>query len=91
MLARVFKSAHSYDEWLKQPDSDRSTKSVSLVIPVLNEEATLPSLFDHLKSLDPLPAEVIFIDGGSTDRCARRFAKVLVPHRKSVPKHPLLM
>ena len=41
--------------------------SVSIVIPMLNEERTLPGLVEHLAKLDPAPAEVLAVDGGSTD------------------------
>jgi len=46
---------------------------VSVVVPVYNEEAVLPSLFARLyPALDALGAgyEVIFVDDGSTDRSA---------------------
>lgn len=45
----------------------------SLIVPVLNEELVLPSLMDRLdKLLDELdgPAEVLFVDDGSTDASA---------------------
>jgi glycosyltransferase involved in cell wall biosynthesis len=41
--------------------------SVSLVIPVLDEERTLPQLAKAITALDPAPAEVIAVDGGSSD------------------------
>ena len=37
---------------------------VSIIIPILDEASTLPRLFDSLQSL---AAEIIFVDGGSTD------------------------
>lgn len=40
---------------------------VTLVIPVLDEERALPSLFPVIAALDPQPAEVIAVDGGSGD------------------------
>jgi len=47
------------------------TPQVSLIIPVFNEEDSLPRLFDALdetmKKL-PQPAEVVLVDDGSTDR-----------------------
>ncbi|HEY2628698.1 MAG TPA: glycosyltransferase [Usitatibacter sp.] len=46
---------------------------VSVVIPVYNEEAVLPALFDRLyPALDRLgrPYEVIFVNDGSTDKSA---------------------
>lgn len=40
---------------------------VTLVIPVLDEERALPQLFAAIAALDPLPAEIIAVDGGSCD------------------------
>lgn len=40
---------------------------VALVIPVLNEERTLPALIANIAMLDPQPIEVIAVDGGSSD------------------------
>ena len=40
----------------------------SLVIPVLNEEKALPDLIATVARLDPAPAEVLLVDGGSADR-----------------------
>lgn len=46
-------------------------RSVSVVIPVLNEEGSLPTLFDELKavasSLSDITFEFLFIDDGSKD------------------------
>lgn len=39
----------------------------SIVIPMLNEEAALPRLFEVLQMLDPVPHEVLCVDGGSDD------------------------
>lgn len=41
--------------------------SVSFVIPVLDEEKALPALVERLGALDPSPAEVLMVDGGSMD------------------------
>jgi undecaprenyl-phosphate 4-deoxy-4-formamido-L-arabinose transferase len=49
------------------------TPAISVVIPVYNEEATLPALFDRLyPALDELrrPYEIIFVNDGSQDRSA---------------------
>lgn len=47
-------------------------RSVSIVIPVLNEEGSLPTLYDELKAaaagLSGLVFEFIFVDDGSNDR-----------------------
>lgn len=40
---------------------------VSLVIPVLDEERALPHLVESLARLDPPPAEIVAVDGGSSD------------------------
>ena len=39
----------------------------SIVVPALDEEAALPALIARLATLDPKPAEVLLIDGGSAD------------------------
>jgi len=41
--------------------------SVSVVIPMLNEERALPRLIAVLAALDPPPGEVLAVDGGSDD------------------------
>lgn len=43
------------------------TASVSLVIPVLNEEAALPAMLVSLSAMSVKPAELIFIDAGCRD------------------------
>ena len=45
-----------------------SPKKISVVIPVLNEEKTLPSLLSALASQTLQPNEIFFIDAGSTDQ-----------------------
>ncbi len=40
---------------------------VAIVIPMLNEAAGLPRLLRSLAALEPPPAEVLAVDGGSTD------------------------
>ena len=40
---------------------------VAIVIPMLNEAASLPRLLRSLAALDPAPAEVLAVDGGSQD------------------------
>jgi rSAM/selenodomain-associated transferase 2 len=42
-------------------------KKVSIIIPTLNEEKILPTLFENLKALNPPPFEIIFVDGPSKD------------------------
>lgn len=41
---------------------------VTIVIPMLNEEAALPALVEHLAELDPASLEVLAVDGRSDDR-----------------------
>ncbi|MEQ8515720.1 MAG: glycosyltransferase family 2 protein [Chromatocurvus sp.] len=46
-------------------------RNLSLVLPVFNEEETLPRLLDRLRALQqelPRLTEIIFVDDGSTDR-----------------------
>lgn len=45
-------------------------KNVSIIIPTLNEEKILPELFNNLEQLNPLPFEIIFVDGPSKDETA---------------------
>ena len=40
---------------------------VAIVIPMLNEAAGLPRVLRSLAALEPPPAEVLAVDGGSTD------------------------
>jgi len=40
---------------------------VAIVIPALNEAAALPRLIRHLAALEPAPAEILLVDGGSGD------------------------
>ena len=40
---------------------------VTVLVPVLQEAAALPRLVAALERLDPQPAEVLCVDGGSTD------------------------
>lgn len=42
--------------------------SLSIIIPILNEEKQLPELFGNLKTAVLAQDEVIFVDGGSTDQ-----------------------
>lgn len=50
--------------------SGDSALTVSLVIPALNEGATVPELMAWVEAMRPPPLEVILVDGGSTDRYA---------------------
>ncbi|UOR15734.1 glycosyltransferase [Qipengyuania aquimaris] len=42
--------------------------SVTLLVPTLDEERALPELVALFARLDPRPAEIVLVDGGSTDR-----------------------
>ena len=56
---------------------------VAIVVPMLDEEAALPALVANIASLDPAPAEVIAVDGGSADRSvavAREAGFTVVAH-----------
>ena len=41
--------------------------SLTIVMPALNEAASLPRIARHLALLDPQPDDIIVVDGGSTD------------------------
>ena len=47
-----------------------TVNDVAIVIPVLNEAAVMPRLLRLLGILDPAPAEIIAVDGGSQDDTA---------------------
>lgn len=58
---------------------------VALVVPVLDEAATLPRLARLLAALDPAPAEILVVDGGSTDgtaALARALGLAIVEHHE---------
>jgi len=42
-------------------------KTVSIIIPTLNAEKFIKGCLENIKSLNPLPLEVIVVDGGSID------------------------
>lgn len=51
----------------KKLDSDDRVPKVSVVVTVLNEEATILSLLNHLRDQSLNPDEIVIVDGGSTD------------------------
>jgi glycosyltransferase involved in cell wall biosynthesis len=55
--------------------------AVAIVIPVLNEAAVMPRLLRLLGILDPAPAEIIAVDGGSQDDTAT----LVAPKRLRAP------
>jgi glycosyltransferase involved in cell wall biosynthesis len=54
----------------------------SLIIPVLNEEASLPRLLQSIRQQTLQPAEIIFVDAGSTDKTL----EILEDQRRSDPR-----
>jgi rSAM/selenodomain-associated transferase 2 len=44
--------------------------SISVIVPALDEAARLPRLLDALEACRPAPAEVLVVDGGSSDGTA---------------------
>ena len=50
--------------------------TLSVVIPVLNEEANIEPLYKELKSVLKKKYEIIFIDDGSTDRSFEKMKKL---------------
>ena len=57
-----------------------STPKLSVVIPVYNEEAVLPSLFGRLyPALDALqiPYEIVFVNDGSKDKSVALLRRVI--------------
>lgn len=61
-------------------------KKVSVVIPTLNEEKILPTLFENLRSLQPAPHEIIFVDGPSKDETSNMILQNGYQHIRSVGK-----
>ena len=51
-------------------EAPEATDGVSIVIPALDERAALPKLIRSLSILEPPPAEVVLVDGGSSDDTA---------------------
>jgi len=59
---------------------------VSIVIPTLNEQKILPTLFKNLQSLQPKPHEIIFVDGPSKDETSNMILQHGYQHIRSVGK-----
>ena len=70
-IIRLGLDARNFDQWVLQQDEQlfNCQPSVSIIVPVLNEAKCVSDLCEHLRQLDPQPDEVIFVDGGSSDRC----------------------
>jgi glycosyltransferase involved in cell wall biosynthesis len=60
--------ASSHSQSMTPPDDPRSMIPVTLVIPVRNEEATVRALMESIGAQSAAPAQVVFVDAGSTDR-----------------------
>lgn len=62
---------------------DSTVIPVTVVLPVLNESASLPPLLERLSGQTRPPAEIIFVDAGSTDDTPdqiERWAAQATPH-----------
>ncbi|WIA14272.1 hypothetical protein OEZ85_002806 [Tetradesmus obliquus] len=54
--------------WLTQlPPIDTSQHTAAIIIPVLNEAGGIVATLQQLRQLQPQPAEIIVVDGGSSD------------------------
>mmetsp|Transcript_8375 Transcript_8375/g.15501 ORF Transcript_8375/g.15501 Transcript_8375/m.15501 type:complete len:375 (-) Transcript_8375:1682-2806(-) len=60
----------------KGGDQEPLRSSVSIVIPVLNEEACIRTVLLYTKMMKPAPLEVIVVDGGSTDGTTKIASKM---------------
>ncbi|NBB81263.1 MAG: glycosyltransferase [Verrucomicrobia bacterium] len=71
-----------------EPDLDEDIRELSVVIPVYNEEASLPELVRRLLPVlakeAPDSAEVVFIDDGSTDASWTRIRELQKAHPEVV-------
>ncbi len=82
-----------------------SLQDVAIVVPMLDEAATLPRLLRHLAALDPPPAEIAAVDGGSVDasveiaadsglvrvlRCPKRGRAAQINHGVEAVRSPLV-
>jgi rSAM/selenodomain-associated transferase 2/rSAM/selenodomain-associated transferase 1 len=73
---------HIWHEFKKMDADPAKTQRISIIIPALNEAATIARTLSHLEAVDDL--EVIVVDGGSNDKTAKlaesRGAKVIHSH-----------
>ena len=70
------------------PSTSSSSISLSIIVPVLNEERTVLGVIDELLSVDyGCPAQVIVVDDGSTDSTPQLLAGVTHP-RVQTFRHP---
>ena len=71
------------DETPAAPDSVSSRRTLSVVVPLLNEEATLELLYDeldHALAETGHEWEVVFVDDGSTDGSYRELVRLHAAH-----------
>jgi rSAM/selenodomain-associated transferase 2 len=54
--------------------------SVALIIPALNEAPNLEALCANIAALTPQPAEILLVDGGSTDATLAEAERLGLPH-----------
>src|SRR5262245_54641 len=69
---------------------DSAGVTLSVIVPVFNEEHTIQSVIERVLAFAPHDFEIIVIDDGSTDqtpeivdRCAARDTRVQVVHQKN--------
>lgn len=60
-------TAAPHEGQARPPGGTRALDGVAIVIPMLDEAQALPRLLRSLAALDPAPAEVLAVDGGSRD------------------------
>ena len=71
-------------------DDNDGRIDVSVVVPLMNEEATLVTLFERIRAVctgEQLVFEVIFVDDGSTDRSVE-VLEALSARDRPRPHHP---
>lgn len=77
--------------WRRRSVSDlpaaSSDRTISVVIPARDEEATLPRLLESLAAQRPPPVEVLVVDDGSTD-CTAAVADARGAHVIAAPSPP---
>lgn len=57
-------------------------KKISLVIPVFNEEESISNLINSIEGQSFQPAEVVFVDGGSTDKTIEIIEQAIKDHSR---------
>ena len=74
-MNEVFRAPRAKSSRDKAQGEERE-QDVAIVIPILNEARMLPRLARHLAVLEPWPAEILLVDGGSTDGTPDAAAKL---------------